>query len=81
VSSPFYIDPTFDSAMTKFIVTVPGEFALTANTTCAASIGSCTNNGSVFTIQPVGLGLTSFNVVLGNVVLPYISVSSSSFSL
>ena len=63
------------------MVTIPSEFSVGASTTCVATSGSCSSNNGTFTISSVGLGLSNFNVVLGNIMLPFIAVSSSSFSV
>lgn len=81
VSSPFAIGNSFDSTATELVVKTPAEFTLGNATTCAATAGTCTLSNGSFTVSPVGRSLAGFTVVLKNVVIPFISVASTSFGI
>ena len=67
--------------MTQLVVTIPAEFNVGNSTTCAVTSGSCSHSSGVFTISGVGLSLSNYNIILTDILLPFISVSSTSFSI
>lgn len=83
LSTPFSIDSSFSSTLTKLLFTLPSEFSTLANTSCSSTVGtSCTLlNSTTFFIVAPGLSITSALVSMLNIKLPYLTAPSTSFSI
>lgn len=81
ISTPFSLDSSFSSGLTRLLFTIPSEFSTLANTSCTSTVGtSCTLlNSTTFSIAAPGLSIVSAVVSMINVKLPYLTAASTSF--
>lgn len=81
VNTPFAMNNLFLSNLTSLVIIPPPQISIISNSTCQPSSGSCVFSNNSAVITGVGLSLTSFSIVLKNLVLPYFTVSSNSFTV
>lgn len=82
VTSPFALGQGFDVGKTKLEIVLPVGVVAEVNATCVVSVGVCSRvTAERFSIVSVGLAMTTYSVVMNNILLPFINSQSPSFSL
>lgn len=81
ITTPFTLSSTLSASLTSLKITLPSELTLLGNSSCSLTGQTCSISSSTFVVNNIGLSVTGIQITLFNIMVPILSVSTSSFTV